>query len=431
MSLASLALFPLVHGTEDDRMLLSSRRSMQIVSAEIESAVVSGRIRARFFAGFQKLSYFLPRVRMFQQIGSVADGVWLFGIPDVTPPAIPGVTYVHLDESDPLVREWFVVVDAAEYYSALVAEDQSGFAVPQAERTFRALWTFSPEIISRLQRELGQATGLPVAATLPEAGRDSRSQIRSLARSAGHLVEVLEAQNQRLLELQETRAELSRMLVHDLRSPLTSVLGNLSMLADDEGKLPLATRRRLAGNGARSAATLNAMITEVLDVAKLQAGRLTLRPKPVAPIGLMLDAVERARGAVEAQRKHIGARDPGPLPDVLAERDKIERVLDNLIGNALKYTDAGGHVTLSARSIDGGVELSVADDGPGIPAEALERIFEPFGQVGGAGQRAGTGLGLASCRLFVEAHGGAIRVESEVGHGTTFHFSLPASPVAP
>ena len=411
-------------------MLLGSRRSMQRVSSEIESAVVSGQIRTGFFAGFQKLSYFLPRARVFEQIAAVADGVWVFGIPDVTPPAIRGLTYVHLGENDPLVREWFVVVDAAEYCSALVAEDQSGFAVGQAERSFRARWTFAPEITSRLQRELGLAVGLPASPPLPDEARDSRSQLRYLARSAGRLVATLEAQNRRLLELQETRESLSRMLVHDLRSPLTGVMGALSLLADDAGNLSLETRRRLAGNGARSANTLNVMITEVLDVAKLQAGRLVLRPKAVAPITLLLDAVERARPTAERQGKHIAALGSGALPDVLAERDKIERVLDNLIGNALKYTDRGGHITLSARAIEGAAELSVADDGPGIPAEALERIFEPFGQVGGAGQRAGTGLGLTSCRLFVEAHGGAIRVESDGVRGTTFHFSLPASPAS-
>lgn len=430
MSLASLALFPLVHGTEDDRVLLGSRRSMQRVSTEIETAVVSGRVRARFFAGFQKLSYFLPRVRMFRRISAVADGVWVFGVPDVAPPAIPGVTYVHLVERDPLVREWFVVVDAAEYCSALVAEDQSGFAVPQAERAFRALWTVSSGLTSRLQRELGEVVGLPALPPLPIEARDSRSQLRHLARSAGRLVETLEAQNQRLLELQTTREALSRMLVHDLRSPLTGVMGALSLLADDEGTLPPETRRRVAANGVRSANALNAMITEVLDVAKLQAGRVVLRPTAAPAIGLVLDAVERARMVAEAQGKRIEALDSGPLPDVLVERDKIERVLDNLIGNALKYTDRGGRITLSARAIGGAVEVSVADDGQGIPAEALERIFEPFAQVGGAGQRAGTGLGLTSCRLFVEAHGGAIRVESDGVRGTTFHFSLPASPAS-
>jgi signal transduction histidine kinase len=172
------------------------------------------------------------------------------------------------------------------------------------------------------------------------------------------------------------------------------------------------------------------MVNDLLDLTRIEQGRLRLDRQPVAPSELVGEAIERfearARDAGIALEADL-ARD---LPDVLADRERIGHVFDNLIGNALRHTGRGGKVRLSARAVDGAVRLTVADTGEGIPSDHLPHIFEKFYQVPGTRHGGGAGLGLAIVREIVEAHGGQVGATSDRGGGTALSFSLPTDPRA-
>jgi PAS domain S-box-containing protein len=236
-------------------------------------------------------------------------------------------------------------------------------------------------------------------------------------------------------QLEQLRDDLTHMIVHDLRTPLTSVLSGLQTLA----LTPLdASQGELLAIAVSGGETLLGLINDLLDVAKMESGTLALDYGPVRPAELAAEALRQV--ALLAREKGVTLEDAsdaggeGEVP-VRADREKLLRTLVNLLGNAIKFTPPGGKVTLHAET-DGGevagtaceARFSVTDTGEGIPEEALGRIFEKFGQVETrrSGRKMSTGLGLTFCRMAVEAHGGHIRVESEPGAGSTFSFTIPA-----
>ncbi len=222
-----------------------------------------------------------------------------------------------------------------------------------------------------------------------------------------------------------TRDEVLGIVAHDLRGPLGAIGMYAHLLADP------ATRD---GDGwpwidgiNRMVDQMSRLIQDLLDVAALDSGRLRMEPFALRP-----DAVLReAEAAVAAQANAAGVRleveaAPG-LSAVHGDPDRVLQVLGNLLGNALKFTPAGGRVVLRAAPAPDGVAFSVADTGPGMPPEVLARVFDRFWQAR-TSRRAGAGLGLAIARGIVEAHGGRIRAESEPGAGSTFTFTLPLAP---
>src|SRR5258706_15685491 len=180
----------------------------------------------------------------------------------------------------------------------------------------------------------------------------------------------------------------------------------------------------------------------MLDISKMEEGRMPLDPKPLVPYMLFDQAIERLQGSASTQRVQFEQRLAVGLPPIVADSEKIVRVLQNLLDNAIKFSPTNGTVTLSACVFDARKPLpadvpvhppikagewlvmGVQDPGPGVPRAYHERIFEKFGQVRGAKAR-GTGLGLTFCKLAIEAHGGGIWVESEEGAGSVFAFALP------
>jgi NtrC-family two-component system sensor histidine kinase KinB len=238
-------------------------------------------------------------------------------------------------------------------------------------------------------------------------------------------------------ELDRMREDLTGMMVHDLRSPLTAVLSGLEMikeLAFSQDSDPLAVQAMQVAE--RSCHSMLTMVSSLLDISQLEAGRmpLVLAPAPFAP--LARSAVSRLI-TLAAERGVVVHTDlPSNLPMVEIDNEKIGRVLINILDNALKFAPVGGQVTLRAvhqNGERGNVLLcSVSDTGPGIPKEFQEKIFDRFTQVRSQtahpGQR-GTGLGLAFCKLVVEAHNGRIWVESEPGKGSTFYFTLPVADI--
>jgi len=239
----------------------------------------------------------------------------------------------------------------------------------------------------------------------------------------------LEAAYAELRQAEGLRDDLTRMIVHDLRNPLTALTANLDLIGKtlNNPAYPDAPPRFLTG--ARAAGQrMTGMIDDLLNVGKFEAGELRLVLAPIYLPTLLGDKVEAYRSQAEKDGKSLTVRAPAELPTVMADLALISRVVDNLLSNAFKYTEIGGKIQIEAEKRDGLILVRVSDNGEGIPLEYQTRIFEKFVQVterNGTPLRKGTGLGLAFCRLAIEAHGGKIRVESTPGYGSIFFFTLP------
>lgn len=233
----------------------------------------------------------------------------------------------------------------------------------------------------------------------------------------------------RLQELEAMRDDLTHMIVHDLRTPLTSLLTGLQTL---EAVGPLdELQQECLGMALSGGNTLLGMINDLLDISKMESGQLTLNREPIHLPNLVSAAMEQVAGLIASSDLQLARQMPVNLPHLHADEEKLRRILVNLLGNAIKFTPQGGQIKVMAQHdpTDAVVVFSVADNGPGIPEEAFDRIFEKFGQVGGrpASRRPSTGLGLTFCKMAVEAHGGRIWVQSRLGEGSIFSFTLPVS----
>lgn len=281
-------------------------------------------------------------------------------------------------------------------------------------------------------RRLAAAIAEHVAAALEHA-----EEFRVLERQADEIRRLnqdLEHQNARLTTLEQLRNDLVQMIVHDMRAPLTSIIAGMQWLERDGSRNlapPLAEVNRI---GRRSAEELLGMVNDLLDVARFEEGRFELERAVDTVAARAAAALERTRYLAQERRLTMRVEIPVDLPPVWVDRDVIGRVFVNLIGNAIKFTPADGQITLAAcREEAEWVSVSVTDTGEGIPPEDHERIFEKFGQVTTrqGGRTMSSGLGLAFCKLAVEAHGGRIHVQSQPGEGATFTLTLPAAPAAP
>ena len=269
------------------------------------------------------------------------------------------------------------------------------------------------------------------------------ARVRSLVRIKRQRAD-LESAYDDLRRAESMRDNLTAMLVHDLRTPLTAILGSLEMLRGGQVGHMDDLQQEIVEIGTRSSHRLLALINDLLDVNKMESGKMSLKRSLVSPTELVETAVEQivflsGGNAVEITR----ALTPD-LPRMQADEDLLRRVLINLLGNAIKFTRASGTVTIAAALVSEGQNgrptehgegcgqallMSVRDNGIGIPLEDQTRIFEKFGQVESrdAGRKMSTGLGLTFCKFAVEAHGGRIWVESVPGEGSTFLFTVPLS----
>lgn len=223
------------------------------------------------------------------------------------------------------------------------------------------------------------------------------------------------------VELARAREEMTRMTVHDLRGPISGVMGALELLGQNDGLG--ASDRRLLEAAERSVKRQLALIEGILEVARLEDGALAVRPEVVDAGPLVEEALRAIRPAAEARGLSLETDVPAGLPAVRTDPALVTRVLENLVGNAVKFTDPGaGPIRVSLRVDGTAVEVRVKDSGPGVEESIRPRIFEKFA-VGSLPGR-GSGLGLAFCRLAVEAQGGRIRLE-DPGPGAAFAFTLP------
>ena len=233
----------------------------------------------------------------------------------------------------------------------------------------------------------------------------------------------LEQSLARLRELEELRDSLTHMIAHDMRSPLLSVGLGLEIM-EDEFRLAEPPARKLITDARVCVSTLVGMVTQMLDVSRLEHGNLPLERKDFDLAKAAAEVVELLQGSREHE---FGIQADGPVM-VSADRELLRRVLDNLITNAVKFTPKQGRITVSLKPAGPDLRVEVVDQGPGISAEKQARLFTKFGQLEASEAKRGFGLGLAFVRLAIEAHGGQVGVSSQPGQGSTFWFTLPRRP---
>jgi len=257
------------------------------------------------------------------------------------------------------------------------------------------------------------------------------ARVRSLLKLKA-ATDALEDSLRKLRELERVRDDLMKMIVHDLKTPLTSVLATLEMLADgDFGEV--STPQKVAiGDVESKSEDLLALIDDILEVARIEEANITLTLAPMAPGALLAELVHEWNHRFQQEQTTVFVSVADDAPIFTGDKGLIKRVFSNLIQNAVTHSSRAVHLDLSARRAGHGVLFTVSDNGPGIPPEYHEVIFRKFGQVEmpRTPRTRSSGLGLTFCKLVVERHRGRIWVNSAEGKGSSFYIELPSDPTA-
>jgi two-component system phosphate regulon sensor histidine kinase PhoR len=281
------------------------------------------------------------------------------------------------------------------------------------------------ELVARVETE-GQVFDHELK--LPElSGRWLRVNAAIISNSAGEREGTILVFHDvtRLKQLERTREDFVANVSHELRTPLSLIKGYVETLLDGARNDP-AIAERFLKIIERNAERLDLLIQDLLTISALESGRMKLDLQPVN----LRPLAEKIFSDLHARAETKGVKLINDLPELTASADanRLEQILANLVDNAIKYGRAQGHVTVGGKKLDDGkLEIFVQDDGPGIPAEALDRVFERFYRVDKARSRdqGGTGLGLSIVKHIAQAHGGEVWAKSEPGKGATFFFTLP------
>jgi two-component system, NtrC family, sensor histidine kinase KinB len=331
-------------------------------------------------------------------------------------------------------------------FDPVVVADGEGLVArlnPAAERLFGAkadalgrsitAVTRDPRItqsVADVLRSHAPAASEDAAATLPWAVDGARRafRIRStpMKDADGRLVGVVTLLEDvtHLSEVSRVKSEFIAAASHELRTPLTSVQMGIHLLLEGSAGTLDERQRDILQVCREDTTRLDRLMRELLDLSKIESGAVTPQMAPVRPVTLVGEAIEPLRLQVEAKGIRLEVDAPPDLPHVSVDRGQIERVITNLVSNAMRATADGGSITITAVRRSEEVAVSVTDTGSGIPREYLATIFEPFVQVPHA-TVGGAGLGLTISRRIVEGHGGRLSVQSEPGRGSTFTFTIP------
>jgi two-component system phosphate regulon sensor histidine kinase PhoR len=228
----------------------------------------------------------------------------------------------------------------------------------------------------------------------------------------------------RVRRLETVRRDFISNVSHELRTPLASLKALTETLQNGALADPEAGPRFLSRISTEVDA-LTQMAQELLDLSRIESGQVELILAPLPPKSLITSAADRMKMQAERAGLKLSIKCEDDLPNIHADKSRLEQVLVNLVHNAVKFTRPGGEVSLEVESADSGIRFAVRDTGVGIPAESLSRIFERFYRVDKSRTGSGTGLGLSISKHIVEAHGGRIWAESEEGHGSVFYFVIP------
>jgi signal transduction histidine kinase len=277
--------------------------------------------------------------------------------------------------------------------------------------------------INLLKEAAEQLAGGNLQTRVPSNGKD---EVATLARTFNQMAEQLEAVDKKQREIERLRADLIAWVGHDLQTPLASMRAILEALEDGVVDDPQTVKRYL-NTTQRNVRSLSVLIDDLFQMAQLDTGGMPLDRAESSLSDLLSDTLESFSELAQRQGVNLTGSVAPEVDPVTMDTQRIGRVLNNLIGNALRHTPAEGRVEVHARRTDLGVEVSVSDTGEGIRAEDLPHVFDSFyrGDKSRSRSTGGAGLGLAISRGIVQAHGGEIKVKSEVGQGSQFTFTLP------
>lgn len=242
-----------------------------------------------------------------------------------------------------------------------------------------------------------------------------------IVRRAGAM---LEERTQALRDEQQLRADLTRLVVHDLKNPLAAIIATLSALGEAGDRMETETRIRLLDSALNSAGDMEGLLDDMLDYERLEGGVLTPQNEMVCLDDLLTDRARALQSVTHQFGQTLSLELSERLPQVQGDPDLLARVIDNLLGNAVKFSGSGGTIRIAAYQSNGNAQVDVLDDGPGIDPSERERIFDRYYRGSNTGRR-GAGLGLSFCQMVLDAHGGRIWADASPGGGAAFHFSLP------
>jgi signal transduction histidine kinase len=336
--------------------------------------------------------------------------------------ASTGYVYVILggeryDASLRMIREsYYLRAGFVAFLLALLATLVAGLALFSV--LTRRLTSLSHAVRSFERGELGSR--------VDARGTD---ELGSLGRSFNEMAATIETSVEQLRTAERMRRDLIGNISHDLRSPLTSVQGYLETMALKDAQLSPEERQRFLSISLRNMASLRRLVDELFELARLDARQVTMKPEQLQIAELAQDVALKLEPRARDSGVSIAVQRQGELPLVAADVGMIERVLTNLVENALRFTPRGGSVRLELGAESKAVRVTVADTGSGISAEDLPHVFERFYRADRSRERDsdGAGLGLAIARQIVDLHGSALTVESSPGRGARFSFSLSAA----
>ena len=303
-------------------------------------------------------------------------------------------------------------------------------------RTWRAIATVLPAtamilllaaglLALRLTRSLARlsaaTTEVAAGSFAQPVGVRGRDEIATLAKAFNHMAE-------RLREVDRLKEEFFSHISHELRTPLTAVREAVGLLRDGVPGALTAKQARLVEITGENTERVLRLVNQILDLSRLQAGLLPIDRRPIDLVRVVQRALEQVRPQAEARKLALDGDGTAARAEVVGDEERLLQLVLNLVGNAIRFTPEGGAVRLRVERCDGTVELAVEDTGPGIPPDALGRIFDRYWQA--RGTRGGTGLGLAIVKSIAELHGGQVHAESRDGEGSRFVVRLPAAEVA-
>ena len=285
---------------------------------------------------------------------------------------------------------------------------------------------------------LGGEPAVLVADVKPADVRRVRDSLTTIAAGLGlalerehlvdnlrHAADALTKQNERLRELDRMKDQFVSSVSHELRTPLTSMVGYLELVLDGDSELEPEEQRRFLEIVGRNCDRLNRLVDDILFVARVDAGRLSLERESVDLTALAAESAETARGAAAGKQIDVRFSADESLPHMWVDPTRITQLFDNLLSNAVKFTPEGGTVSLSVARRGDTAHMEIRDTGVGIPEQEIGNLFDRFFRASTSAVAPGTGLGLSIVKSIAEVHGGTISVASEEGAGTTFSVELP------
>jgi signal transduction histidine kinase len=430
------------HFGERLHLLNCTKATLVHLSHSLEDLVLREQLPAILFTGFQESSHWREETERYRALATVAQQVCIFAGGQLPPEANEKEIHVTLMGDDPLRQEWFLCILSTKFAVVLCGQDRKVPAKEEATRQFATLWTLDPVVVNDVldkceevvkhyrpdrAAELRQAReNYPPLAPDPVLMTDlTWGMIQFEEQMHQSLVRTTEMLEQQL----KWQEDMISLLVHDLRAPLQSILMSLqmTMMTGDVSN----EQAEMLSIAERSTHAATDLVQMMLDTTKLEYRQFPIQVQPILLSPLLERSAQAISGRIKHQSLQLKQVVAADLPVIWGDVALIERVLINLLTNACKYTPPGGTITIGATLHPGSkrVELYVRDTGRGIPPRDQQRIFERLAQVSDEDRRKGSGLGLYFCRLAVEAHSGSIRVNSQMGMGSTFTVNLPIRPL--